>query len=185
MQLTTTPAPTSAPAPTKLPVQLTEAFEPIAIEREQYHKGGGPDQYAPLWCARDESGAALGWKLHARDLPGAVDETKALSAASTETIRHPEDYGFPALMTREVPQLAIIQATDGAYYATTLHTDPIEPRRAQHVVVESWTDHSTTPHRPRSEHLLAYVNAVDGLQAIVDESRSWTPSTEPTPGTAI
>lgn len=182
MQLTATPA---APAPTRLPVQLHAPFEPIAIERERFRPHGGSDTYTPLWGARDSSGASLGWKLQARDLSSAVTEAKALSAASSETITHPEDYGFPALVTREVAQLAVIQASDGAFYASTLHRDPITAGRAQHAVVESWTERSTEPHRAHSEQQLAYVDAVDGLKAIVDESRSWTPGSEPSAGTTL
>ena len=174
----------SRSAAVTLPDDLQVGTATLAIEQRDWGTGARtgyapPAEYTPIWGDRRADGALTGWQLAgATSLDQALTAARSLVQASATVDTLPEDHG-PARVERRVTPLALLQAADGAWYATDLHAAPTAGSFVQHQTTTSWSEDA--PKRQHHADLggLRYLNPLPALRAIVSDDVYWPATATP------
>jgi hypothetical protein len=183
MHLTPT-APLGTGTAVQLPTDLQVGTATLAIEQRTSGIGAragyvSPADYTPIWGDRDASDSLTGWKLAgATGIEQALAATRGLVHASSIVEPLPEDHG-PATVERRVTPLALLQAADGAWYATRLHDTPTAGGYVERHVTASWSEDSPARQRPTDFGGVRFLNPLPSLRAIVSEDVYWLATVAP------
>lgn len=160
--------------PAPLPPDLQPGTGSVATRIETF-TNGGPTTAGARWLDRNDSGQSMGWRLEgASTLDAAARAARSVVqfAAHESTVG---DEGHEATTSRYVTPLAVLQSTDGAFFASRLTDAPLPGK--EHVVQELTSIRPEgTPAaqaNPVRDDNVSYGDTTPTLKGVVSENTWW------------